>query len=329
MRQYEADYSHGCPGTDADKPPNESIVILVTDQDLETTALVHVPGESAREYAELLIEIEIRKQLIADLRADRDWLELTLTNFAVELRSKVGMLRTELNRVRRQVAEYRRRIERLKESDLLDPEQVEREVAEEFADRLNQEREAEERAAREGQRIDIQKPKPQLDADTEAEILRLYRELAKRFHPDRARTSPDRARRTALMLTINVAYSERDILTLQAMAKEAETSDPGSAVLTENERVQWAHRVVSRLNLQITELSEQVTMLRESETFQMWQSPDQSGHSIDQVERRVRERLNRERDRLDDAIIDYNRIVRRRRLAHISVEREYASSPGE
>ena len=239
------------------------------------------------------------------------------------------MLRTELNRVRRQVAEYRRRIERLRESDLLDPEQVEREVAEEFAERLKQEQEAEEHAAREGQRIDIQKPKPQLDADTEAEVLRLYRELAKRFHPDRARTEPERARRTALMLTINVAYSDRDILTLQAMAREADTSDPGSAVLTGGERVQWAHRVVARLNMQITELAEQVTMLRESETFQMWHSPDQSSHSIDQVERRVRDRLNRERDRLDDAIIDYNRIVRRRRLAHISVEREYASSPGE
>lgn len=308
---------------------NESISALVTDHILETNALVHVPGESAREYAELLIEIEIRKQVIADLRADRDWLELTLTNFAVELKSKVGMLRTELNRVRRQVAEYRRRIERLKESDLLDPEQVEREVAEEFAERLNQEREAEEHAAREGQRIDIQKPKPQLDADTEAEILRLYRELAKRFHPDRARTDEDRAKRTDLMLTINVAYSDRDILTLQVMAKEAETSDPTSALLTESERVQWAHRAVSRLNTLVTELAEQVTMLRESETFQMWQSPDESGQSIDRVERRVKDRLNRERDRLDEAIIDYNRIVRRRRLAHISVERQYARSSGE
>ena len=293
------------------------------------TALVPIPGESAREYAELLIEIEIRKRIINDLQADRDWLELTLTNFAVELKSRVGSLRTELNRVRRQVAEYRRRIERLRENDVLDPEQVEREVAEEFAEQLEQEREAEEHAAREGQRIDLRKPRPQLDADTEAEILRLYRELAKRFHPDRARTHSDRERRTKLMLTINVAYSDRDLITLQAMAREAETSDPTATVLSEAERVQWAHRVIARQNMHITELTEQVELLRESETFQMWHSPDQSGESIQQVERRVRDRLTRERDRLDDAIIDYNRIVRRRRLAHISVEREYASSAGE
>jgi hypothetical protein len=61
----------------------------------------------------------------------------------------------------------------------------------------------------------------------------------------------------------------------------------------------------------------------------MWQSPDRSAESIQQVEKRVRDRLNRERDRLDEAIIDYNRLVRRRRLSLISVARQYASSPGE
>lgn len=291
--------------------------------------LVHVPSKYAGEYSRLLIEIEVRKQIIARLQDDRDGLEMTLTNFAVELKNRVGALRVELNRVKRQVAEYRRRIERLRESDLLDPEQVEREVADEFAELLEQERLAEEQAAREGQRIDVERPRPQLDADTEAEILRLYRELAKRFHPDRARSEKERARRTALMLKINVAYSERDLVTLQAMAREADTGDPSATMLSEEERVQWAHRVITRMNLQISELTEQVALLRKSETFQMWRSPEDSSESIQQVERRVRDRLNRERDRLDEAIIDYNRIVRRRRLAHISVEREYASSPGE
>jgi hypothetical protein len=293
------------------------------------SALVHVPGPYAHEYARLQIEIEIRKSIIADLQADRDWLERTLTGFAVELRGRVGSVRSELARVRRQVAEYHRRIERMRESDLLDPEQVEREVAEEFAERLEQERLADEQAAREGQRITTERVRPKLDADTEAEILRLYRELAKRFHPDRARTAPERVRRTALMLRINVAYSERDLLTLQTIARQAEASEPVSTVLSEEERIQWAHRVIGRQNMQITELNSQVELLRESETFQMWQSPDQSSQSIQQVERRVKDRLNRERDKLDDAIIDYNRLVRRRRLSHISLERQYAPAQGE
>lgn len=292
-------------------------------------ALVLIPTPEARQYTRLLVEIERLKEIIAGLQTERDGLEMTLTNFAVELRSRVGSLRTELNRVRRQVSEYRRRIERLRENDLLDPEQVEREVAEEFAERLRSEQEAEEQAAREGQRIDVERPRPQLDAETEAEILRLYRELAKRYHPDRARNEKDRARRTDIMLTINVAYSERDLLTLQRMAKAADAADPASALLSEAERVQWAQRVITRMTMQVDELGEQVNLLRQSETFQMWQSPDQSAESIQQVEKRVRDRLNRERDRLDEAIIDYNRLVRRRRLSLISVSRQYASSPGE
>ncbi|MDQ2682543.1 MAG: hypothetical protein M3Y37_03345 [Chloroflexota bacterium] len=292
-------------------------------------ALVPVRSEHAEAYARLIVEIEIRKAIIANLQNDRDSLERTLTNFAVELKSRVGSLRVELNRVKRQVAEYRRRLERLRENDLLDPEQVEREVADEFAEQAERERMAEEQAAREGQRIDMYRPRPQLDAETEAEILRLYRELAKRYHPDRARTEKDRERRTALMLRINVAYSERDLVTLQAMAREADAADPAATVLTDEERVQWAHRVITRMNLQISELTQQVEMLRESETFQMWKSPEESSQNITQVEKRVRDRLDRERDRLDEAIIDYNRLVRRRRLAHISLDRAYASASGE
>jgi hypothetical protein len=292
-------------------------------------ALVPIPTPEARQYAGLLVEIERLKEIIAGLQTERDSLEMTLTSFAVELKSRVGNLRTELNRVRRQVSEYRRRIERLRENDLLDPEQVEREVAEEFAERLRSEQEAEEQAAREGQRIDVERPRPQLDAETEAEILRLYRELAKRFHPDRARNEKDRARRTDIMLRINVAYSDRDLLTLQVMARDADAADPAAAVLSEAERVLWAQRVITRMTMQVEELGEQVGLLRRSETFQMWQSPDRSAESVQQVEKRVRDRLNRERDRLDEAIIDYNRLVRRRRLSLISVARQYASSPGE
>lgn len=300
----------------------------LTDANLGS-ALVPVRSKHGAEYARLTVEIEIRKAIIAGLQNERDGLEMTLTNFAVELKARVGSLRVELNRVKRQVAEYRRRLERMRENDLLDPEQVEREVADEFAERAEREREAEEQAAREGQRIDMHRPRPQLDAETEAEILRLYRELAKRFHPDRARTERDRNRRAEIMLKINVAYSDRDLITLQAMAREADTSDPATTVLSDEERVQWAHRVIARMNIQISELTQQIEMLRESETFQMWKSPETSAQNIQQVEKRVRDRLNRERDRLDEAIIDYNRLVRRRRLAHISVEHELASSPGE
>ena len=280
-----------------------------------TNALVPIPTETSREYARLTVEIEARKRVVVALQAERDTLELALTKFAVELKSRVGTLRMDLNRVRLQLAEYKRRIERLKGSDGVDPDDLEREVAEEFAAEHEGQDAEEEASARAGQRVEGRRTTPKLDPETEAEILRLYRELAKRVHPDLARTERDRARRTELMLKINVAYSERDLFTLQAMARQAEAGEGASTVLTAEDRVAWAHRSIDRLDLQVEELRAQLDLLKASETYQMWHSPQQSAESLQQVERRVRDRLNRERDRLDEAIIDYNRMVRRRRMS--------------
>lgn len=261
-----------------------------------------------------MIQIEMRKCRITELQSERDGLELALSRFAVQLKGRVGALRAELNRVRLEAQEYRRRIERLKEDETIDAAKLEEEVAAEFAEREEQARAQEEAAGREGTRVDRVRRPNRLDAEGEAEILRIYRELAKRFHPDLARTEKERKRRTTLMLRINVAYSERDLLALQTIAREAEAGDPSSAVLTSLERLAWARRVILRLDGQIQDLEEQLTLLRRSETYSLWKSPETSQQSIDDLEARVRQRLTRERDRLDEAILDYNRILRRRRM---------------
>lgn len=261
-----------------------------------------------------MIEIETRKHRIAQLQAERDALELALSRFAVQLKGRVGGLRTELNRVRLQVAEYRRRIERLKEDETIDPATLEQEVAEEFAERQEQAEAEREAGDRTGQRIERERVVRKLDAETEAEILRIYRELAKRFHPDLARSDAARKRRAELMLRINVAYSERDLLALQTIAREAEAGDPSFAVLSAKERLLWARRVIARLDGQIDDLQGQLGLLQRSETYGLWRSPESSQQSVDDLEARVRQRLTRERDRLDEAILDYNRLLRRRRM---------------
>jgi hypothetical protein len=268
-----------------------------------------------------MVEIETRKRRIAELQSERDGLELSLSRFAVQLKGRVGNLRTELNRVRLQVQEYRRKIERLKEDETIDAASLEEQVAAEFAARAEQARAQEEAAAREGSRVERPRRSNRLDAESEAEILRIYRELAKRFHPDLARTEKERKRRSNLMLRINVAYSERDLLALQTIAREVETGDPTSSVLSAKERLTWAHRVIVRLDGQIEDLEGQLNLLQRSETYNLWNSPETSDQSLEDLEARVRQRLTRERDRLDEAILDYNRILRRRRMPRAAAAR--------
>jgi hypothetical protein len=287
-----------------------------------TRAIVAAPTQESRDYARLLVEVEVRKRHVARLQSERAGLELALSKFAVDLKGRVGGIRAELKRVRLQIAEYRRRIERLKSDDTIDPATVEREVAEEFAERIQAGQASEEASRREGTTIERPRRTHRLDAETEAEILRVYRALAKRFHPDLAKHEKERKRRTEFMLRVNVAYSERDLLLLQTIAKDAEAEEPGIPSLTAAERVLWAHRVIARLDGQIVDLEAQLNLLRQSETYALWHSPDSSQQSLVDLEARVRERLTRERDRLDEAIIDYNRIVRRRKMPRAS---SYAS----
>ncbi|MEZ4644598.1 MAG: J domain-containing protein [Chloroflexota bacterium] len=70
------------------------------------------------------------------------------------------------------------------------------------------------------------KPAEPPSAATEAQIKKLYRQLARRFHPDLATGDAERARRTEMMAAINDAYAARSMTELMAIARRAESATP-------------------------------------------------------------------------------------------------------
>ena len=66
------------------------------------------------------------------------------------------------------------------------------------------------------------RPPQPVSPATEEQIKRLYRQLARRFHPDLAVDDADRAWRTQKMAAINDAYAARSLTELQAIAQEPE-----------------------------------------------------------------------------------------------------------
>ena len=79
-------------------------------------------------------------------------------------------------------------------------------------------------------------PKPResdLGGDPETRLKRLFRALARRYHPDLAADEADREYRTALMAMINEAYTGRDVETLQMLMDQGErvSADQPLAVL--------------------------------------------------------------------------------------------------
>ncbi|MBZ0287964.1 MAG: hypothetical protein K8I30_10145, partial [Anaerolineae bacterium] len=60
------------------------------------------------------------------------------------------------------------------------------------------------------------------NSDSEALLKRLFRGLARRYHPDFAADDADRDYRTRLMAMINEAYAARDVGTLQTLMNQDE-----------------------------------------------------------------------------------------------------------
>lgn len=64
----------------------------------------------------------------------------------------------------------------------------------------------------------------------EEKIRELFRNLAKRFHPDLAEEDEERAERERIMAEINQAYTARDMKALEKLAKEAGEQENTNAV---------------------------------------------------------------------------------------------------
>jgi hypothetical protein len=287
----------------------------------DTREIVAVPSPEELAYAGLLIEIETRKRRLAGLETERATLETALSQFAVAVRDRIGGLKDEIRQTRLQLEEIRRRLVRLRSDPDADPVEVEREVAEELYARREEAR-AEEEATRfeDAGAIPPARP-PRREAAIEAEILRVYRELAKRFHPDLALNPEERRQRAETMLTINVAYRERDLVSLQKLLLETERARPTAPLRLYRQKLAWAHREIARLDRAIVELEAKLGLMRRSDTYVLWRSPDQSDVILDDLEAKTKERLTRERNRLDEATTGYQRLLARRRRAQLLRER--------
>ncbi|MBN1218671.1 MAG: hypothetical protein JXM69_07075 [Anaerolineae bacterium] len=107
-------------------------------------------------------------------------------------------------------------------------------------------------------------PKP-LDSVSEAEIKRLYRQLARRFHPDLAVDETDRAHRTAKMAAINDAYAARSLVELVALAEAADTAihtGRAQSAQTEAQLAQALQAELDRCQRRLREIQQELRNLR-------------------------------------------------------------------
>lgn len=274
-------------------------------------AIVRTQTPEEREYGRYLLDIEARKQRAADLQAELEALKVQLGRFEVGYHARVGSLFIELDRLRLAISEYERRIARLESDPTGDPTRVEADITAEFAEQREHARAAEEQAQRFEQEYQRERERPALDDGTTAEISQLYRALAKRYHPDLARSEDERLRRAPLMQRVNAAMRERDLEALRTLSREAEVNDPAFEARSVGERLVWAIREVARLDGVIAALEADLGAVRASETYALWQRQNSGEAVLETLEIELRTQISAERARMATLVGTYRHLVDR------------------
>jgi hypothetical protein len=230
------------------------------------------------------LELERKRSELAVLEAELSQQELELLTFRTELLNfqaaylkALGPLYAELDRIEAENAECRARLRPDDRQARLRAERA-RARAEDSARAAGQLGDADPEA----------RPKP-----TEA-LKKLYRDFAKRFHPDLATDEAERRRLEKLMAEANQAYSGGDEARLRQLVEQGEKAPEmvrGDGPAAELERVL---RKIAQVRERLRAIADETAELKGSSLFQLRQrAKDASEHGLDLI-REMAGFLNRE-----------------------------------
>ena len=281
--------------------------------------LVRVITEEELEYAARVVAIEQRKRSNAELQRELDDLSDALNQFEQQYRARLSGMTSEIERLRKDINDYRERIAYLRvraasrDAMPADPPPT---------DDPNDEQPNFEQ-------VSGTRKRPVVDRETMEELRSIYRDLAKRYHPDLATTDQDRHAREALMLRINDAYSTRNLAALQAIARETERDDPDFVLRPIVQRLLWARLELDRLEAAARQIEERMNALRSSRTYDYWRSVELIDDAIERLSVDARQKVDRLTAKLAEMVEAHDklraRVEARERFRAISARRLRAS----
>jgi len=115
-----------------------------------------------------------------------------------------------------------------------------------------------------------------LNEDQGAELKRLYRQLARRFHPDLAADAADRDYRTQLMIAINAAYVAGDLEKLRQLALEPESVHEMELADTDQRRAEVLLRELERCRQRLAEIQEEMARLEKHKSARLMRQAAQA-----------------------------------------------------
>jgi hypothetical protein len=100
---------------------------------------------------------------------------------------------------------------------------------------------------------------------------RLYRELARKFHPDLADTAVERAYRTSMMAAINNAYANDNIEALYDLAGELDPDEIAELAQIEHLEIRRLRRQILQIQQRQRRAQRRLQALMQENTARLWQ----------------------------------------------------------
>ncbi len=177
---------------------------------------------NAEKINDLRAQLRDARQTIQESEAELDAQLADIEAFEFEFEANLGTLVDELSYLEVEVDNYMVQIKQMRHDRHLDGSY--RPVEEQF--RRTWETETPLIDNKKKEAASAPTPPPQSKA-TKAETKRLYRQLARKYHPDLAESDGERIFRTEKMRAINDAYRAGSMVELMALADELESREEG------------------------------------------------------------------------------------------------------
>ena len=189
-------------------------------------AIVLAPSPLRDRLERLLAELEALRDEVAQLELECETLRGKLVAFERRHRAELSEEQRRLQRIASVVRQMERWVEMLEEAEPSHRAAHARRVERQRTRELHQE----------ARQVEEREEEPVPESSPAVELKSLYRRLARRFHPDLARTEEEQVRNAALMARINALYRAGDRAGLEALADQALGSElPEPAVSLEEE----------------------------------------------------------------------------------------------
>ena len=260
---------------------------------------------------------EQKEKKVSDLSIQIQNLKIALNLFLGEYNSKVGVLYISLDKIKLRIKEYQSRINLAKGKKLSpdDLSNIEKEVRGNFFQERskidNLESETSDSSEEYDKNLEKEKEK-YLDRKSLEKLKKLYRKLALRFHPDRAKNVKQRKEFEKIFPEINEAYQNGDLDTLKKYMKQAEREEQIAKEAPEEKlaRLKKDYEIILVI---ILKTRKEFKDLKASETYKLKEKIDQAKEKgrdlLQELATNIKLEISENQKILDKLIAQYKEII--------------------